>query len=142
MSRHAELMDAAGFWRQFPVHVTWDTPGQTVEGTILDLVSHRNPAGEYIPKLRIQEGNGQVRILLIGQARLLAILNEKQPAKGDWISIKYLGLDDTAPFGLNHAKRFEVEGRRKGSQARTKDGEAAAGVAAATAVDGTSGPGK
>ena len=122
MSRHAELMDAAGFWRQFPVSVSWDTPGQKVEGTILDLLSHRTPTGEYIPKVRIQDANGQIYNVLVGQARLLAILNEKQPAKGDWISIEYAGLSDTAPFGLNHAKEFKVEGRRKTSQPPAEKG--------------------
>ena len=140
MSRHAELMDAAGFWRQFPVSVSWDNPGQKVEGTILDLLSHRTPAGEFIPKLRIQDANGQTYNILVGQSRLLAILNEKQPAKGDWISIEYTGLSDTAPFGLNHAKEFKVTGRRAGSQPRGKD-DGTSGEQT-TVVDGNPGAGK
>lgn len=138
MSRHAELMDAAGYWRQFPVGVTWDEPKEIV-GTLLELLNYKNPAGEYFPKLRIQQDNGQILIVIASQARLLEALVEACPAKGDRVRIRYRGESDRAAFGLNKTKEFTVEVRRAGSPPRGKDNETLGKVAV---VDGASGEGK
>lgn len=114
MSRHAELMDAAGFWKQFPVTVSFDKPLEIV-GTILELLNHKDPSGEYHPKLRIQADDGSVLVLIVSQARLLALLHEQKPAKGDRVRIRYIGEGEKAAFGLNKTKEFTVEVRRAGS---------------------------
>lgn len=114
MSRHAELMDAAGFWKQFPVVVAWDEPKEIV-GTVLELLNHKDPAGAYHPKIRIQHDDGATSIVIASQARLLAALVEASPAKGDRIRIRYKGEGERAAFGLNKTKEFTVEIRRAGS---------------------------
>lgn len=140
MSRHAELMDAAGFWKQFPVAVSWDEPKE-IKGTIQELQNHKNPAGEYHPKMRIlDEATGQVYIVIASQARLLELLVEASPAKGDRIRIRYKGEGERAAFGLNKTKEFTVEVRRAGSQPRGKD-DGTSGENKAI-VDGNPGAGK
>lgn len=126
MSRHAELMDAAGFWKQFPVHVSWDEPKEIV-GTVLELLNHKDPAGAYHPKLRIHLGDGSVAIVIASQARLLAALVEASPAKGDRIRIRYKGEGERAAFGLNKTKEFTVEVRRKGSPPPAETPKSASG---------------
>lgn len=121
VSRHAELMDAAGFWKQFPVTVAWDEPKEIV-GVVLDLLNHKDPAGVYHPKLRIQLDDGSVAIVIASQARLLAALVEASPAKNDRIRIRYKGEGERAAFGLNKTKEFTVEVRRAGSQPPAEKG--------------------
>lgn len=115
MSRHAELMDAAGYWKQFPVSAAFDKPCEYV-GTVLELLNYKNPAGEYFPKIRLQQDDGGVVVIIASQARLLAALVEACPAKGDRVRIRYLGEGERAAFGLNKTKEFTVEVRRAGSQ--------------------------
>lgn len=107
-------MDAAGFWKQFPVTVAWDEPKEIV-GTVLELLNHKDPAGIYHPKLRIQLDDGSTVIVIASQARLLAALVEASPAKNDRIRIRYKGEGERAAFGLNKTKEFTVEVRRAGS---------------------------
>lgn len=116
MSRHAELSDAAAFWRQYPIPIAFDEPGTEVAGALIEYQDYKNPAGEHYPKLRIQRRDGSVAIVIASQARLLAALYEHQPAVGDRIRIKYIGESDRAAFGLNKTKEFEVEVYRKGSR--------------------------
>ena len=114
-SRHAAVMDAAGYWRQFPITVRFDKAETEVIGRILDLQEVR-VREEYLPKLRLQQKDGTVLIVVVGQTRLLAELAEKQPARGDWIKIVYHGEAKRAAPGMNPTKEFTVEVKRPGTQ--------------------------
>ena len=114
MSRHAELMEAKNYWRQFPVTAHFLEPMEIV-GTIIDLGEHRT-RDEIIPKLRIQTADGTVVIVIAGQTRLQAELVKHAPAKGDRIKITYTGEATRAAPGMNPTKEFIVAVRRKGSQ--------------------------
>ena len=113
-SRHATLMDADGFWRQFPVTVRFDEPGKTVVGRIIDLTEIR-VREEYLPKIRLSQEDGTVLIIVVGQTRLLAELARLKPAKGDLLKITYHGEAKTAPPGMNATKEFTVAVKRPGT---------------------------
>ena len=113
-SRHAAVMDADGYWRQFPITVRFDKAEQEVIGRILDLQQVR-VREEYLPKLRIQQKDGTILIVVVGQTRLLAELAEKRPAKGDWIKIVYNGEAERAAPGMSPTKEFTVEVHRPGT---------------------------
>lgn len=120
MTRHAAEMDAAGFWRQYPIPISFDTPGEEVAGALIEYQDYKNPAGDHYPKLRIQRRDGTIVIVIASQARLLAALCEEKPAVGDRIRIVYTGESDRAAFGLNKAKEFTVEVRRPSSQSQDR----------------------
>jgi hypothetical protein len=122
MSRHADLMDAAGYWRQFPVTVSWDVPKEIV-GDVQALDEYRRPGGEYVPKITLLQKDGSVAIIVGPPARLLEALKEACPAVGDRIRIRYTGESERAAFGLNKTKEFTVEVRRAGSPPRGQDVE-------------------
>jgi hypothetical protein len=112
-------MDADGFWRQYPVPISFEAPCEIV-GTLLEHQDYKNPAGEHFPKLRIQLDDGRVAIIIASQARLLAALCEQKPAVGDRVRIRYMGEGERAAFGLNKTKEFTVEVRRQGSQSEER----------------------
>lgn len=116
-------MDAAAFWRQYPVPISFDEVGTEVAGALIEYQDYKNPAGEHYPKLRIQRKDGSVAVVIASQARLLAALcDEHKPAVGDRIRIVYTGESDRAAFGLNKTKEFTVEVIRKGSQSPGRTG--------------------
>lgn len=105
-SRHADLMHATEFWRQFPATIAFVEPIQ-IEGTLEELreVKLRD---EYLPKLHIRQDDGVLVIVTAGQARLLAELVRLKPVKGDRITITYTGEASRAAPGMNRTKEFTV----------------------------------
>lgn len=137
MSRHVDLMDADGFWRQYPVPISFDQPCE-VTGAVLELLEYKNPAGERFPKLRILRDDQTVAIVICSQARLLALLCEAKPAVGDRVRIRYIGEGERAAFGLNKTKEFTVDVRRKGSRSQQRpDSETSGEVTASENAVGT-----
>lgn len=120
---HADVMHADGYWRQFPISVRFDDSkiGKPLQGTVVDL-GEVKVRDEWLPKLRLQSKNGQVYVLVVGQAVLLAELVRLKPAKGDEVTITYHGEAKRAAPGLNPTKEFTVEVRRPGSQPGGKEG--------------------
>lgn len=113
-SRHAQLMDAAGYWREVVTNFYFDSPGDSVGGHILELI----PKGRSGPPgLRLQSKEGDVWVVLAHQARLQFELKKAQPAVGDRILITYTGQASKAAPGMSPAKEFTVEIRRQGAQA-------------------------
>lgn len=114
-TRHAALMDADGFWRQFVVAFYFETPGDELAGA---LVKYRadGPRDDAVPCIRIQRKDGRVFEVTAHQERLKALLVEAAPAVGDRIKIVYTGEAAKAAPGMNKAKLFTVEVRRAGSQ--------------------------
>lgn len=110
MSRHASQMDAAGYWRQFPVTAHFLEPME-ITGILIDLGEHR-ARDEVIPKLRIQQDDGTIVIVIAGQTRLQAELVKYGPAVGDHITITYTGESSRAAPGMNRTKEFTVVVRR------------------------------
>lgn len=114
MTRHADLMDAHAYWRQFPVRIYWDTP-KTVVGTVVRLDEQRAKDGA-LPVVVLQLDDGTVAEILVTQARLTAELVAKEPAVGDRVKIDYTGEAARAAPGMSPTKEFTVVVRRKGSQ--------------------------
>lgn len=121
MSRHVELMDAAGYWREARAVWYFEEPG-AIAGEILELIPMARKGDP--PGLVIQTKDGDVWVVPCRQARLVFELKKAQPAVGDRIRITYVGLADKAAPGLNRAKEFTVELRRKGTPAQPPTDEA------------------
>lgn len=113
-SRHAELMDAIAFWRQFVVAFYFETPGDELAGALIKYRADGN-RDDAVPCLRIQRKDGRVFEVTAHQERLKALLAEAAPAVGDRIKIVYTGEAAKAAPGMNKAKLFTVEVRRPGS---------------------------
>lgn len=118
-SRHKDVMEADGFWRQYPVPVAFEEPCEIV-GTLVQHQDYKNPAGEHYPKIHVRRDDGSVVIVIASQARLLAALCDSKPAVGDRVRIRYTGESDRVAFGLNKTKEFTVEVRRAGSQSQER----------------------
>lgn len=101
-----QQFNAVEYWRQFPVTAHFLDP-MDIEGTIIELAQHK-ARDEYIPKLRIQQDDGTVVIVIAGQTRLQAELVKHAPAVGDRITISYTGEASRAAPGMNPTKEFTV----------------------------------
>jgi hypothetical protein len=113
VSRHADLMDASGYWREVVTNFYFDKPGDEVEGTVLELL----PKGRSGPPgLKLQTKEGDVWIVTAHQARLQFELKKAQPAKGDLVRITFTGQADKAAPGMSPAKEFTVKVRRQDSR--------------------------
>lgn len=121
-SRHAELMDAAGYWREARAVFYFESEGDVIAGAILELVPMARKGDP--PGLVIQTREGDVWIVPARQARLVFELKKAQPAVGDRIRITYTGLASNAAPGVHKAKEFTVEVIRKGSQPQPPTDEA------------------
>jgi hypothetical protein len=106
-------VDAVGYWRQFPVTAHFLEPME-INGTLIELAEHRT-RDEIIPKLRIQQSDGTVVIVIAGQTRLQAELVKHGPAVGDRITITYTGEAARAAPGMNRTKEFTVAVQRPGN---------------------------
>lgn len=113
-SRHAELMDADGFWRQFVVAFYFDNPGDELVGVLVKFW-REGTGDDSVPALRLQTKDGRHFDVTAHQERLKAELVKKAPVKGDWVKIVYKGEAERAAPGMSKAKLFTVEVRRPGS---------------------------
>lgn len=118
MSRHAELMEASGYWREARAVFYFEEPDDCVAGAILELVPMARKGDP--PGLVIQSREGDVWIVPARQARLVFELKKAEPAVGDRIRITYTGLAANAAPGMRKAKEFTVEVIRKGSQSQQR----------------------
>lgn len=107
---HADDMDAAAFWRGVDTTFYFESPGDSVAGT---LVAY---ADRPILCLTIQTKEGDRYTVPASQERLKAALKAQRPAKGDRVRITFDGLAERAAPGMSKAKLFTVEVRRRGSQ--------------------------
>ena len=114
-SRHAEVMEAAGFWRQFVVAFYFEKPTDWITGT---LVAYRSEGRGHdaVPCIKLQAKSGRVYEITAYQERLKAELVRAAPVKGDEVTIRYLGEAEKAAPGMNKAKLFEVTVTPPGSQ--------------------------
>lgn len=120
-------MDAVGYWRQFPVTAHFLEP-MSVEGMLIELAEHR-ARDEIIPKLRVQQDDGTIVIVIAGQTRLQAELVKHRPAVGDRITITYTGEAARAAPGMNRTKEFTVAVQRPNNGAKPAPATAAAPAA-------------
>lgn len=130
MSRHVDLMDAAGYWREARAVFYFESEGDCIAGAILELVPMARKGDP--PGLVIQSREGDVWIVPARQARLVFELKKAQPAVGDRVRITYMGLAKNAAQGMHKAKEFTVEVIRKGSQSQQRTDSETSGEAIAS----------
>jgi hypothetical protein len=86
-------------------YVKFETPGDTITGTITALRIHRFD-DKPVPQIVIRTPEGHERTVTGGQARLKALLTEKRPDVGDTITITMTNVEKRA--GGKTLKHFEV----------------------------------
>ncbi len=94
-------------------YVKFETPGDTITGTITALRIHRFD-DKPVPQIVIRTPEGHDRTVTGGQARLKALLTEKRPDVGDTITITMTNVEKRA--GGKTLKHFEVEVAKGGTQ--------------------------
>ena len=110
-------------------YVKFETPGDTITGTITALRIHRFD-DKPVPQIVIRTPEGHDRTVTGGQARLKALLTEKRPDVGDTITITMTNVEKRA--GGKTLKHFDVEVVKGGTAPAAA---APVQVAAAPAVD-------
>ncbi len=93
--------------------VKFETPGDTVSGTITAVRSHRFDDGKVAPQILIIDDRGEERTITAGQNQLKAKLVELRPGAGDHIKITFTE-SERRPGGKT-LKHFDVEVRRGGT---------------------------
>lgn len=83
----------------------FETPGDSIQGTITEQDLKRWPDGKLDPQLTINTEQGSM-VVTAGQAQLKRKLAGIAPEPGDWIAIEYVGEKSIA--GGKAAKQFEV----------------------------------
>jgi hypothetical protein len=95
-------------------YVKFETPGDTITGTITALRIHRFD-DKPVPQIVIRTPEGHDRTVTGGQARLKALLTEKRPDVGDTITITMTNVEKRA--GGKTLKHFEVDIAKGGTTA-------------------------
>lgn len=95
-------------------YVKFETPGDTITGTITALRIHRFD-DKPVPQIVIRTPEGYDRTVTGGQARLKALLTEKRPDVGDTITITMTNVEKRA--GGKTLKHFEVDIAKAGTTA-------------------------
>jgi hypothetical protein len=114
-------------------YVKFETPGDTITGTITALRIHRFD-DKPVPQIVIRTPEGHDRTVTGGQARLKALLTEKRPDVGDTITITMTNVEKRA--GGKTLKHFEVEVGKTNAPAAVPAAAAAADPVAALAASG------
>jgi hypothetical protein len=114
-------------------YVKFETPGDTITGTITALRIHRFD-DKPVPQIVIRTPEGHDRTVTGGQARLKALLTEKRPDVGDTITITMTNVEKRA--GGKTLKHFEVEVGKGTGPAPAPVAPAAADPAATLAASG------
>ena len=114
-------------------YVKFETPGDTITGTITALRNHRLDE-KPVPKIVIRTAEGHDRTVTGGQARLKPLLTEKRPDVGDTITITMTNVEKRA--GGKTLKHFEVEVGKGTAPAPAPAAPAAADPAATLAASG------
>jgi hypothetical protein len=115
-------------------YVKFETPGDTITGTITALRIHRFD-DKPVPQIVIRTPEGHDRTVTGGQARLKALLTEKRPDVGDTITITMTNVEKRA--GGKTLKHFEVDIAKGGATGAAVPTTAAApDPAAALAASG------
>jgi hypothetical protein len=97
----------AGSGGQYPERFKFNSPGDAIAGTIVDIRIATMPDGDRLPSLSLRDDQGTEWSLLASQRGLQALLASHRPASGDRISIVYTGDGEAKP-GKNAPKLFDV----------------------------------
>lgn len=88
-------------------YVKFETPGDSVAGTIIDLGLHTFEDGKKVVKLTIRTDTGETTTLTAGQVQLAAKLGEVRPEVGDHLTVIYVRSEKRA--GGKTLKHFDVK---------------------------------
>ena len=86
-------------------YVKFETVGDTIVGTVLDITVHMFDDGKRAPKLTLRTAAGD-RTLTAGQVQLGVKLAEARPEIGDTLTVTFTGIEKRA--GGKTLKQFAV----------------------------------
>jgi hypothetical protein len=86
-------------------YVKFETVGDTITGTVLDIAVHTFDDGKRAPKLALRTSAGD-RTLTAGQVQLGVKLAEVRPEIGDTLTVTFTGIEKRA--GGKTLKQFAV----------------------------------
>lgn len=72
--------------------VKFETPGDTIIGSILSIGKHTFPDGKKAPQILLDTDGGE-RTLTVGQFKLRELFDEQRPAVGDRIKVTYTEME-------------------------------------------------
>ena len=90
-------------------YVNFKNIGDLVEGTVLSVGLQTWEDGTVAPKITIHTTEGE-RTLTAGQIRLKMALANKRPEEGDYLSVKFVSIEDRG--GGKTLKHFDVDVRK------------------------------
>jgi hypothetical protein len=91
-------------------YVNFEKIGDCVEGTVLSVGLQTWKDGTIAPKIVVHTLAGE-KTLTAGQVRLKMALAEKRPEQGDYLSVKFVAVEDRG--GGKTLKHFEVDVRKQ-----------------------------
>jgi hypothetical protein len=92
--------------------VKWETVGQTVDGTVVDMRTGSYKGKDY-PELVVHEEDGD-RIVSASQGRLQRQLADDPPGLGDALRVEYLGEGPSRGDEMHPPKLFKVTVTHRG----------------------------
>lgn len=87
-------------------YVSFESVGDSVAGTIINIRAHRFDDGKVVPQLLL-DVDGEEKTVTAGQVRLKAALAQKRPEPGDLITITLSEIEKRA--GGKTLKHFDVQ---------------------------------
>ena len=90
-------------------YVNFKNIGDSVEGTVLSVGLQTWEDGTVALKITIHTSEGE-RTLTAGQIRLKMALADKRPEQGDYLSVRFVSIEDRG--GGKTLKHFDVDVRK------------------------------
>ena len=90
-------------------YVNFKNIGDSVEGTVMSVGLQTWDDGTVAPKIILHTGGGE-RTLTAGQIRLKMALADKRPEQGDYLTVKFISIEDRG--GGKTLKHFDVDVRK------------------------------
>lgn len=94
-------------------YIKFDTPGDTVSGTVTAIRAHRFDDGKVVPQVLLTTDDGEEKTMTAGPVRLKAELAEQRPEAGDHIKVTFREVEKRA--GGKTLKHFDVVVTRAGA---------------------------
>jgi hypothetical protein len=94
-------------------YIKFDSPGDTVSGTVTAIRAHRFDDGKVVPQVLLVTDDGEEKTMTAGPVRLKAELAEQRPEAGDHIKVTFTEIEKRA--GGKTLKHFDVTVTRAGA---------------------------
>jgi hypothetical protein len=94
-------------------YIKFDSPGDTVSGTVTAIRAHRFDDGKVVPQVLLVTDDGEEKTMTAGPVRLKAELAEQRPEAGDHIKVTFTEIEKRA--GGKTRKPYDLTVTRAGA---------------------------